>query len=105
LSKDSFAHRRPIGVALEQLFNRGGLIAKDAVTTTWVHRAKNLFHGGKQNAADSVQTGGGTLCSADKVVNTIIDGCELAMMGVVQVGVTKQGRGWATEEAEESDPQ
>jgi hypothetical protein len=57
-SKDGFA-RRPIGVTLEHLFDRGGLIAKDAAT--WVHRAKNLIHGGKQDAADLVQMGGGTL--------------------------------------------
>jgi hypothetical protein len=80
-------------VAFEHLFDRGGLIAKDAVT--WVqHRAKNLIHGGrKQDAADWVQTGGGTLGSADKVVNKNIDCCELALMGVVQVGVMKQGHG------------
>jgi hypothetical protein len=47
----------------------------------------------KQDAADSVQTGGGTLCSADKVVDKNIDCCELVTMGVVQVGVMKQGHG------------
>jgi hypothetical protein len=45
------------------------------LAVTWVHREKNLIHGGKQDAADSVQTGGGTLCSADTVVDKNIDGC------------------------------
>jgi hypothetical protein len=64
---------------------KGGLIAKDAVI--WVRRAKNLIHGGKQNAADSVQTGGGTLSSANTVINKNINCSELATMGVVQMGV------------------
>jgi hypothetical protein len=50
-SKNGFT-RRPMGVALEHLSDRGGLFAKDAVTA--VHRAKYRIHGGKQNAADSV---------------------------------------------------
>jgi hypothetical protein len=84
-SKDGFA-RRPVGVALEHLFNRGGLIAKDAVTG--VHRAKTLIHGGKQDSADAIQTGGGTLGSTDKVINKNINCGKLATMGVVQMGVT-----------------
>jgi hypothetical protein len=59
-SKDGLAHQ-PIGVALEHFFDRGGLIAKDA--DTWVHRAKTLIHGGKQDTADSVQTYGSGRCS------------------------------------------
>jgi hypothetical protein len=63
---DGFACR-PIGVALEHRFHSGWLIAKDVVTS--VHRAKNLIHGGKQDAADSsAQTGGaGTLSRNSKV--------------------------------------
>jgi len=87
-SKDGFA-RSPIGVALEHLFDRGGLIAIDAVIG--VDWAKNLINGGKQDAADSIQTGGGTLGSTDKVVNKNINGGKLATIGVLQVWVTKQG--------------
>ena len=57
-SKDGFA-RSPIGVSLEHFFDRGGLISRDAVIG--VHGAKNLIDGGKQDAADSIQTDGGTL--------------------------------------------
>jgi hypothetical protein len=32
------------------------------LSPAWVHRAKNLIHGGKPAVADSVQTGGGTCC-------------------------------------------
>jgi hypothetical protein len=89
-SKDGFAGS-PIGVSLEHFFDRGGLIVKDAVIG--VHWAKNLIDGGKQDAADTIQMGGGTLGSTDKVVNKNINGGKLATIGVVQVWVTKQGSG------------
>ena len=62
---------------------------KDAVIG--VDWAKNLINGGKQDAADSIQTGGGTLGSTNKVVNKNINGGKLATIGVLQVWVTKQG--------------
>jgi hypothetical protein len=99
-SKDGFA-RRPIGVALEHLFNRGELIvAKDAVSAGVYHRAKNLIHGGKQDAADAIQMGGGTLGSADKVVNKNMNCGKLPGDSGGGADGGHEAREWATEEAE-----
>jgi predicted methyltransferase MtxX (methanogen marker protein 4) len=87
-TKDGFASS-PIGVALEHFLNGGRFIAERAVLG--IHGAKNLINSGKQDAANTIQTGRGALGSTDEVVDKNINGGELAAMWVVQVGVTKQG--------------